>query len=128
MVMNLYMNEGFPKVQGVSGAKPPSRGKFWLRKGSNVLAAFARDHVPQMLDEIGGGETPEAVFKGPELPMGVQDAWAWTHASAAGFGDPLLRDLQLIQCDLDEGILDDSTAARVYGAMVKEGLIDVEGS
>jgi N-methylhydantoinase B len=118
--MHLYANESFPKGQGQLGANPGSRASFRLRASTDVAARLQAGEVPQEFDSLGGEERPVA-FKGAPLDVPPGFAWEWVSPSAAGWGDPLLREPGDVVADLDAALLDADAALRVYGVVLGPG-------
>ncbi|HZG90502.1 MAG TPA: hydantoinase B/oxoprolinase family protein [Pseudonocardia sp.] len=114
MAAAVYVDESFPKTVGLSGGNPGTAGRFRLKHGTDVVASFAAGRVPVDFDAVAGAEPPVEA-KGPMMMMGADAAWEWTGANAAGFGDPLSRDPQLVLDDVAAGVLSAGTAERVYG-------------
>src|SRR3984957_12343606 len=102
--MHLYGNESFTKGQGQLGANPGSRASFRMRSGTDVAERLAEGEVPQDFDEIKGEELAVG-FKGPPLDLPPGFAWEWVSPSAAGWGDPLMRDPADVSADVQQGLL-----------------------
>lgn len=120
----VYIDESFPKAVGTFGANPGSVGHFRLKHGADVLESFKKGTVPLDFDAIDG--VSEAVAaKGPTLMVAADGVWEWTGANAAGFGDPLTREISAIATDVAHGALDSAVAGRVYGVVVTaDGVTD----
>jgi N-methylhydantoinase B len=118
--MHLYANESFPKGQGQLGANPGSRASFRLRASTEVAARLAAGEVPQEFDSLGGQELPVG-FKGAPLDIPPGFAWEWVSPSAAGWGDPLLRETSAVAADVAAGLMDADAALRVYGVVIGGG-------
>ena len=71
-----------------------------MRSGTDVPTRLATGEVPQDFDEIGGEELP-VMFKGPPLDLPPGFAWEWVSPTAAGWGDPLLREPADVAADVD---------------------------
>jgi N-methylhydantoinase B len=126
--MHLYANESFPKGQGQLGANPGSRASFRLRASTNVAARLAAGDVPQEFDSLGGEELPVG-FKGAPLDIPPGFAWEWVSPSAAGWGDPLLREPADVKADVAAGLIDTDAALRVYGVVVStDGALDAKAT
>lgn len=112
--MHIYANESFPKGQGQLGANPGSLGYFRLKANTDVVEQLANGTVPQSLDDLDGDDQP-VMFKGPPLDIPPGFAWEWVSPSAAGWGDPIARDPEDVQKDIDAGLLTPEAALKVYG-------------
>jgi N-methylhydantoinase B len=119
LTMQMYTDESFPKSDGQFGGNPGSRGTFRVMRGSNAHQQLERGRVPQSLEELTGAkQSPE--FKGPPLLIEPDDVWEWSSPAAAGFGDPLLRKPAAVGLDIENGLLDSATAARVFGVVADD--------
>jgi N-methylhydantoinase B len=126
--MHLYTNESFPKGQGQLGANPGTRASFRLRASTEVAARLAAGEVPQQFDAVRGEELPVA-FKGGPLDIPPGSAWEWVSPSAAGWGDPLLREPAAVAADVAAGLMDPDAALQVYGVVVgPDGVPDDSGT
>jgi N-methylhydantoinase B len=126
--MHLYGNESFPKGQGQLGANPGSRASFRLKATTDVVERLARGEVPQDFDALAGDELPVA-FKGAPLDIPPGFAWEWVSPSAAGWGDPLLREPAAVAADFAAGLISLADASRVYGvAITDDGRVDPEAT
>ena len=114
--MHLYGNESFAKGQGQLGANPGSRASFRMRSATDVPALLSSGQVPQDFDQIGGEELA-VMFKGPPLDLPPGFAWEWVSPTAAGWGDPLLREPGDVAADVASGLLSADDARRVYGVV-----------
>lgn len=115
--MALYANESFPKGQGQLGANPGSRAAFRLRTGTDIAARLAAGEVPQSLDDLAGEEQPVG-FKSVPLDLLPGYVWAWSSPTAAGHGDPLLREGHAVLADVRAGRMSVEAARRVYGVVI----------
>jgi N-methylhydantoinase B len=123
MQMHLYTNESFAKGQGLLGANPGSRASFRLRAGTDALERLQAGEVPQSLDSLAGEDQPVG-FKGPPLDILPDHVWEWSSPSAAGRGDPLMREPAAVLVDVRRGLLTEESARRVYGVHLLDGTID----
>lgn len=114
--MQLYANEAFTKGQGLAGGNPGSRASFRVRHETGIDERMQRGEVPMDFDSAGGQEVPQ-IFKGAPVDMVPGSMWEWTSPSAAGYGDPVLRDASAVEADIAAGALDAAVAERVYGVV-----------
>jgi N-methylhydantoinase B len=121
-MMHLQMNEAFPKAQGLMGGNPDSRARFALVRGSGTGERFAQGEVPQDVGALGEAEHPR--FKDLNIAVAAEDAWEWTSPTAAGYGEPLLRDPQLVFDEVAGGHLAAAAAERVYGLVTDDDGLD----
>ena len=110
------MNESFPKSQGQWGGNPGSRSFFRIHRKTGIEGRLAQGQVPERSDEIGGEVTPLA-YKGPSEPLGPDDVIEWATPTTAGWGDPLSRDVAMVEADVARGHLLPEVAKRVFGVV-----------
>lgn len=122
MAAALYVDESFPKSVGPFGANPSSAGKFRVKHQTDVADLLAAGTVPTDLADLSGIEQPTAA-KGPMLMLGPDTVFEWSAANAAGYGDPLQRDPSAVLADVLDGVIDETTAADVYGVVVARGAV-----
>lgn len=107
---------------GLSGGYPGNSGLELVARGSNVLEALAEGRVPTTMGEVGGeveigqNYATLAVNPGEVLFMHWQ--------GGGGYGDPLLRDTDAIQRDIDAEKITVEGAAASYGAVLVGGRVD----
>ncbi|MGE0314290.1 MAG: hydantoinase B/oxoprolinase family protein [Lautropia sp.] len=58
--------------------------------------------------------------------LGARDLISWQTAGAGGVGDPLKRDVALVERDVRNGLVSAEGAARDYGVVMKPGRPDVD--
>jgi N-methylhydantoinase B len=126
-MMHLQMNEAFPKAQGLMGGNPNSRARFMLVRESGVKQRFAAGEVPQDVARL-AGDVERPRFKDLNIAVGGEDAWEWTSPTAAGYGDPLLRDAGAVLADMRGGHLELAAAERVYGLVLDDGAVDADAT
>jgi N-methylhydantoinase B len=117
-----YVNEGFANSQGLFGGNPGSIARCRVKHDTRVVDAFSSRRVPRDIDDVEGDEEV-LKFKGTFM-IANGDVIEWTSPSAAGYGDPLLRDPEAVLADFVAGHLDEELALRVSGVVITEGTID----
>lgn len=120
------MHQSVTQGLGLNGGLPSTGGQMWRAEDTGVLDAFARGEVPstpEALRELGtGGPPPPKKFDNRMRPG---DLFETMPQPGAGFGDPLLRDLDAVGTDLDRGRLSPADAERIYGARIADdGTVD----
>jgi N-methylhydantoinase B len=102
---------------GVSGGEPGTQNAFAVVREVPVA------DPDRSIDELGGRVEwlPAKVV----TDLGSHDAFVNYGAGGGGLGDPLGRDLEAVQRDLDEGLVSVAGAHRDYGVVVDgRGVID----
>jgi 5-oxoprolinase (ATP-hydrolysing)/N-methylhydantoinase A len=103
-----------------NGVAVATNGLFGGKPGAAARAAVRTDHAAQVSDlGIGALATLKSPNDVAELDM----------AGGSGYGDPLVRPLEAVQSDLDDGYVTSEGARRDYGCVVgKDGRIDAAAS
>jgi N-methylhydantoinase B len=114
--LGLYTTEGIPKTNGIFGGDPAIILRTRVLQGTEIRARFASGEFPQDIDTIGGADV-ELVGKGTGLPIGPDDVLYWNWSPAGGYGDPLTRDLALVEADVASGGVTPAGAERIYGVI-----------
>lgn len=121
------MSPALPAQSGLSGGHWGQTGHFWTAAGAGVRARFAAGELPGSPEELAvlaphGHEVPA---NGSGIPLAEDDVVTQSLFGGGGYGDPLERDLALIQADLDSGEVSQRIAQQVYGVVFADGeLID----
>ncbi len=124
------MHQSVTQGLGLNGGLPSTGGRMWRAEDTGVLDAFARGELPstpEALRALGdGGPPPPKKFDNRMRPG---DLFETMPQPGAGFGDPLLRDPDLVRSDLEQGRLSADEAVRVYGVrIVADGAVDAAAS
>lgn len=112
---------------GLFGGDPTSRTRFKLIKGANVREASARNgHMPTCLEEI-AGEHINIAPKAGDVVQHSGDVFSLAWTSAAGYGDPLERDPDLVVRDINDSNITSEWAKERYGVCLDaQGALDAE--
>lgn len=115
---------------GIFGGYPAAAGYRHSMRGTNLTEVFERrapypvdDRVPansDMRQLVEGEETLDKRATTMLEKFNRHDLLLYTIKGGPGLGDPLERPPADIQRDLDDGILTEGFAERVYGAVVAE--------
>ncbi|MFD8102315.1 hydantoinase B/oxoprolinase family protein [Nocardia fluminea] len=122
-----YQNESFTTGQGLFGGSPGSMARCRIKRGTDALEQFRAGELPVDIDDIAGEEIP-LVHMGAPAEFGEGDVVQWTSPAAPGYGDPLLRDPELVAKDFAEELVDADRALRVFGVVLSDGRPDVEAT
>lgn len=107
---------------GLSGGYPGNTGLELIARGGQVLDTLKNGRIPTTMEEVGGqieigqNYSTLAVNPGEVLYMHWQ--------GGGGYGDPLLRELDAIQRDIDAEKITLEGAEISYGAIVVDGRVD----
>ena len=86
---------------GVQGGGSAARNSVRLHTGG-------RDWVPPMRS------------KAEKVPFAAGDMFHLASPGGGGFGDPLARDIEAVQTDLNDGLIDRTAAETLYGVAIAE--------
>lgn len=105
---------------------PLSIGMFGGYPGCNTSCLVFRDanagDLPADLASTSGSRV-EAIRMGV-LELAPEDVLYVRHEGAAGYGDPLERDPDLVARDVATGLVSDGAAREVYGVVISAGAVD----
>lgn len=103
---------------GLFGGMPSSTHRYQLLKGADPLGA-ARDGspMPVAVEEV-EGERHWLTAKSFDDRVEDGDVWVCAWSGASGYGDPLLRDPELVEEDVRVGRVSRDWAERAYGVVV----------
>ncbi|SNT47443.1 hydantoinase B/oxoprolinase family protein [Rhodococcoides kyotonense] len=128
-----YISSGglFQSVtQGIAlaGAPPAPGGVMWHATDTKVLDEMAAGRVPADTEQVKtlaphGAPPPPKKFDNRLLPG---DIFATMSSAGAGYGDPVLRDPELVLGDERAGRLLAGEATSVYGVVITDGAVDEE--
>jgi N-methylhydantoinase B len=121
------ISPALPVQSGLFGGQWGQTGQFWTAAGTDLRRRFEDGVIPTSFDELHAaaphGHDVQANATG--LPLGDHDVVTQSLFGAGGYGDPLERDVERIQRDLDVGDIAARTATTVYGAVLgADGRID----
>lgn len=124
--VRIYMNESYPKCQGLLGGNPGGRAFYRVKQGTDIDARLAAGKIPRSLEEVSGEELP-TYWKGAPVRLEGGSVWTTNLPNFAGYGDPLDRDPALVGRDLSDGKMTVVEALRVYAVVATEdGTVDGE--
>ena len=117
-----------PTSHGASGGYPGAPNEYSFVKGSDVQELMHRGRMPSDVEEL-SGEHEALQPKAVNVQQTPQDAYAIRWAAAAGYGDPLTRDPELVARDVREGNVTPETAYIIYGVQLDNSLrVDLDGT
>ncbi len=106
-----------PGSAGIAGGMPSCTNQFVLKRNSNIRSLLRRGIIPQQLEEVRGklevatGITPTYQAK--------DDVYHCIGMGGGGYGDPLLRDPELVLRDVINGLVTVEWAKNTYGVVVR---------
>jgi len=106
-----------PTCIGLFGAYPGSTCTYEIVEGSDWMERWAEGEANPDMRSIGGAFR-EADAKST-VPMKRGDVINHITSNGGGYGDPLERDPAMVLSDLTAGKITETTAAEIYGVVVK---------
>jgi N-methylhydantoinase B len=118
-----------PNAMGLRGGLPGAAVRVMRVRDSDVRQRLKRgERLPATLEEAGGMlEMLEP--KHPRSPFGDDDIWYHSWQAGGGYGDPLLRDPDLVARDVRERAVSADAARDIYGVVLGDGgAVDASGT
>ncbi len=102
--------------RGMAGGYPGGSAVFALKQNSDIYQSFEKGIMPGELSELKG----EAALLPPAYlgKLAKGDVWARQNSGGGGFGDPLLRDPDLVLQDIRGHLVSAGAAAEYYGVVL----------
>lgn len=101
---------------GMSGGYPGNSGREVITRGADVRILFERGKLPASLGEVGGVEEVQPCYGQTHIAPGEVFAMLWQ--GGGGYGDPLLRDVELVAVDVRDGYVSSAAAHDIYGVVL----------
>jgi N-methylhydantoinase B len=116
---------------GLAGGYPATGGQMWHATDTPIRERFATGILPgsprEMRELAADGAPPPPKKFDNRLAEG--DVFETMPVPGAGYGDPLLRDPELVVVDAADGRLEDGDMARIYGVVAgADGGVDADGT
>lgn len=105
--------KALPQAGGISGGYPGNTAYEFIVRNSDIRAVLAGPGIPDNLDELRGDR--QVVPPALETDLGLDDVYFFEWQGGGGFGDPLLRDPELVLTDVVEGKVTIPAASELYG-------------
>ncbi len=123
-----------PVSFGQFGGWPGVCSAAMVVHGSDVRQRWADGELPLALEDISepldldalGGEVQVLEAKEDEMPVLPGDVVQYTWQGGGGYGDPLQREVEEVECDIRDGIISAARAETVYGVVPGESAREIE--
>jgi N-methylhydantoinase B len=115
-----------PSTLGLSGGNPGATNTFVVIKGSTIEDDLRGGVIPGEASQVKGDFQPMPGLA--KLFLDPGDVLVATNNGGGGFGDPLDRDITLVENDVVRNAVSQEWAKRGYGVVLKEGLRDAEAT
>jgi N-methylhydantoinase B len=114
-----------PGTPGLYGGRSGVTNRAaWLRD-TDIERAFEQGQMPHTLEQIGGhAEGLPPISAGETWRAGTGTVVQYRVSGSAGYGDPLDRELELLEEDLDLNYVSRQAAEKTYGVVFDEDEID----
>lgn len=106
-----------PGSAGIAGGLPSCTNQFVLKRQSDIRAQLKRGNIPQELSKV-KGKLEVATGITPTY-QGQDDVYHCIGMGGGGYGDPLLRDPELVLGDVVNGLVTPEWADKMYGVVVR---------
>jgi len=116
-----------PAGRGLSGAGPGAAARSVILRGSNIGELFAGGRVPLSGDEVEAREV-EVIAAKSFSTIDEGDLLIGVLSSGAGYGDALRREPRRVADDVDAGLVSAERALSVYGVLIRDGVLDEQGT
>lgn len=110
-----------PSGVGMWGGRPGATNKLNFWRDSDVRAKLAAGSIPQSMEDAGSDKLEIIPPRAADVRQSRDDVWAMVTCGGAGYGDPLERSLELLEEDLQLGLVTRDSVERVYGAVFAPG-------
>ena len=108
-----------PTSGGLFGGYPGAANQIVEKRNSNVRDFFADGVIPESLESL-DGELTTVQPKMNNLRQGPADVHEFRLSAGGGYGDPLLREPERVQEDIELGYVSREAAADIYGVMIDD--------
>jgi N-methylhydantoinase B len=117
-----------PNAIGINGGMPGAAIRIARVKRTNV-ARLIEDGaaLPAALDEV-AGEHEILACKHTRSPIDRGDVWYHSWQAGGGYGDPLLRDPELVATDLAREAISPEAARDIYGVVITNSGVDTKAT
>ncbi len=118
-----------PTGMGLFGGNPACTNEYVMVFGSNVREQLAESSIPCNWQEL-QGRVERLSPKRANIVQESSDVYVIHWAAGAGYGDPILREIALVQKDLVAGSISHGTAEKIYGVVwdYERDLVNVDAT
>ncbi len=112
-----------PNAIGLFGGMPGACGKNLLRRQAGDIAKLVGTYTATEA-LVADKDVKHLGAKPGNIPLAAGDVLAYTFQGGGGYGDPLLRDPQLVLIDVRKGLVSVHAARRQYGVVIADDTVD----
>ncbi|TDD37481.1 hydantoinase B/oxoprolinase family protein [Saccharopolyspora elongata] len=110
-------------ADGFGGGLPGGGSGHEVWRRTDVAPLLADGLVPAP-DKLSAADRELLAINQQSVRVRAGDVFVQWIAGGGGYGDPLLRDPQLVAADVRDGYVTGETAQRTYGVIVTDGTVD----
>lgn len=125
MVHTISTGQGVPSGTGIFGGFPGIQSRHLILRGSDIRERFQAGKIPSAITEVIGEETL-LPGKSRDNLVGENDIYEQRPTAAAGYGDPLERDPELVKKDVLNNEISYPAAARAYGVIMDADSLEID--
>ena len=119
--------KALPLAHGLCGGYPANNSYDVLVRATSVRAQMAAGRIPGELDELEG--RPDILPPHVETDLAADDVYYTHWQGGGGYGDPLLRDPELVAQDIASLRVSARSAHELYGvALSQDGRVDTSAT
>ena len=113
-----------PTGTGMMGGYPGATNEYKYKRNSDIQSHI---ETGQMVDDISelNGEDVTLQLRQVDFQQQPVDVYAVVCSAAGGFGDPLDRDIKLVQMDIEGNAVTVEAAREIYGVIVDPDTLEV---
>lgn len=116
-----------PTSPGIMGGYPSTTNGYTFIKESNIESYISASTMPEDTSEVEGNAVT-LQLREENFEQRRTDVYAVRWTGGGGFGDPLDRTPEDINHDLDNYAVTEEAAFNIYGAVLRDGQVDVDAT
>jgi N-methylhydantoinase B len=115
----LSSGNAIPTSTGMMGGYPGAVNRYRFLRDSNVLETMKQSKLVNDIDQL-EGESETLQLRQQDFAQNPADVYAVLWSAAGGFGDPLERDPERVQADVENGDVSAEAAREIYGVVLDD--------
>jgi len=113
----LSSGNAIPTSTGMMGGYPGAVNRYRFLRDSDIAERMKRAELVRDIDELKGSRE-ELGLRQQDFTQNPSDVYAVLWSAAGGFGDPLERDAERVNADVDNGNVSEKAALEIYGVVL----------
>ena len=124
----LSSGNAIPTSTGMMGGYPATTNAYGFVTSSDIQRRFAERKMPADIGEV-VGKSVTLALRQENFTQTPDDVYAVRWSGGGGFGDPMDRDPEAVQADLDNLAITADAARELYGAVMDDdGRVDADAT